>query len=205
MEAMIDGVWEPTGERLICCYEEIVRLNRLVEDLNLLSILEQKNLILQRTEFDLIKLINAAAERFRAAALEKGIAINVADPGVLLVNGDYDRLTQVFINLVSNAVKYTDRGSVTIATTETQEYCEIRVSDTGIGMGAEELSHVFERFYRSDKSRSRLLQRSSPHNPGGAGIGLTIAQTIVDAHGGQVRAESEAGKGSVFAVRLPYK
>jgi signal transduction histidine kinase len=197
MEAMIDGVWKPTGERLSSCYEEIVRLNRLVEDLNLLSILEQENLILQRTEFDLVKLINTAAERFRPAALEKGIAINVANPGVLPVNGDYDRLTQVFVNLISNAVKYTDRGSVTVTIAKTQGCCEVRVTDTGIGMEAEELSHVFERFYRSDKSRSR--------NTGGAGIGLTIVQTIVDAHGGQVHAESEPGKVSFFTVRLPGK
>ncbi|GHV74411.1 sensor histidine kinase [Spirochaetia bacterium] len=201
MEAMIDGVWEPSAERLSSCYEEIVRLNRLVEDLNRLSILEQKNLILHRTEFDLTKLINAAAERFRPAAQEKGIAINVANTEALMVQGDYDRLTQVFINLISNAVKYTDRGSVTVtaaaAVTEAQEYCGITVADTGLGMEAEELSHIFERFYRSDKSRSR--------NTGGAGIGLTIAQTIVDAHGGQVHVESEPGKGSVFTVLLPYK
>jgi signal transduction histidine kinase len=195
MEAMIDGVWEPSAERLSNCYEEIVRLNRLVEDLNLLSILEQKNLILHKTEFDLTKLINAAAERFRAAAREKGIAITVTHSGVVLVNGDYDRLTQVFTNLISNAVKYTDRGSVTVTSAKTQGYVEVQVADTGIGRGEEELSHIFERFYRSDKSRGR--------NTGGAGIGLTIVQTIVDAHGGQVRAESAVGKGSVFTVRLP--
>jgi signal transduction histidine kinase len=196
VEAMIDGVWEPTAERLSSCYEEIVRLNRLVEDLNLLSILEQKNLILQRAEFDLAKLVNAAVERFRQAALEKGIAINLSNTGAVMVQGDYDRLTQVFINLISNAVKYTDRGSVTVTITETQEYCEVRVADTGIGMDPEEVSHIFERFYRSDKSRSR--------NTGGAGIGLTIARTIVDAHGGRVGVESDAGKGSAFTVRLPH-
>jgi signal transduction histidine kinase len=163
--------------------------------LNLLSILEQKNLILHRTEVDLTKLINAAVERFRPAALEKGIEIKLVNQGEKPVNGDYDRLTQVFINLISNAVKYTDRGSVTVTIAETQEYCEVQVADTGIGMEAEELSHIFERFYRSDKSRSR--------NTGGAGIGLTITRTIVEAHGGRVGAESEAGKGSVFTVRLP--
>jgi signal transduction histidine kinase len=197
MEAMIDGVWEPSADRLSSCYEEIVRLNRLVEDLNQLSILEQKNLILHRTEFDVTKLINAAAERFRPVAQEKGIAINVTNTGMLMVLGDYDRLTQVFINLISNAVKYTDRGGVTVTVAETQEYCEVQVADTGIGMEADELTHVFERFYRSDKSRSR--------NTGGAGIGLSIVQTIVDAHGGRVGVESEPGKGSVFMVLLPIK
>jgi signal transduction histidine kinase len=127
--------------------------------------------------------------------MEKGIAINAANSGVLMMQGDYDRLTQVFINLISNAVKYTDQGSVTVTITETQEYCEVKVADTGICMEAEELLHIFERFFRSDKSRSR--------NTGGAGIGLTIVQTIVNAHGGRVGAESEAGKGSVFTVLLP--
>jgi signal transduction histidine kinase len=195
MEAMIDGVWEPTTERLSSGYEEIVRLNKLVEDLNSLSILEQKNLILHRTEFDLVKLIAAAAERFRPAALEKGIEITFANPGEIRVNGDYDRLTQVFTNLISNAVKYTDRGSVTIEAAETAREWEVRITDTGIGMGEDELPHVFERFYRSDKSRNR--------NTGGAGIGLSIAQTIVSDHGGQIRAESTAGEGSSFTVRLP--
>jgi signal transduction histidine kinase len=195
MEAMIDGVWEPTTDRLSSSYEEIVRLNKLVEDLNRLSILEQKNLILHRTEFDLTKLISATAERFRPAALEKGIEIKLMNPGEIIVNGDYDRLTQVFTNLISNAVKYTDRGSVTIDTAETAQYWEVSVADTGIGMGEDELPHIFERFYRSDKSRSR--------NTGGAGIGLSIAQIIVSDHGGQIRAESKAGEGSSFTVRLP--
>ncbi|MFP3041990.1 HAMP domain-containing histidine kinase [Treponema primitia] len=195
MEAMIDGVWEPTAERLSSAYEEISRLNKLVEDLNRLSILEQKNLILHKTECDLTKLAGAAVERFRPAALEKGIEIKLLSPAVITVNADYDRLTQVFTNLISNALKYTDLGSITVTLSETQQYCEVSVADTGIGMEADELPHIFERFYRSDKSRNR--------NTGGAGIGLSIVQTIVNAHGGQIQAESRTGKGSVFMVRLP--
>jgi signal transduction histidine kinase len=197
MEAMIDGVWEPTPERLSSAYEEIVRLNKLVEDLNSLSILEQENIVLHKTEFDLARLAGAAAERFRTAALEKGLTITVEECGAVTVNGDYDRLTQVFNNLISNAVKYTAQGGVTITITETQDFCEATVADTGIGLEEDELDRVFERFYRSDKSRSRSGTET------GAGIGLSIAQTIAIAHGGQLRAERRPSGGSIFTLRLP--
>lgn len=199
IEAMIDGVWEPTAERLSSCYEEIRRLNKLVEDLNFLSILERDNLALHKTDFDLNKLLSSVVERFGPEALEKGIELTFVNSGELMVVGDYDRLTQVFVNLVSNAIKYTDHGSVTVKIAAGRDasgeaYCEVSVADTGIGMDREELSHIFERFYRSDSSRNR--------NTGGAGIGLSIVQTIVKVHGGQIVAESEKGRGSVFRVRL---
>ncbi|MDR1247828.1 MAG: HAMP domain-containing protein [Treponema sp.] len=197
MEAMIDGVWEPTAERLSSAYEEIIRLNKLVEDLNLLSMLEQKNIVLHKTKFDLTKLAEAAAERFRPAAQEKGLAITAADCGAVMVQGDYDRLTQVFVNLIANAVKYTSRGGVAVTITATQDCCEAAVADTGVGLEEDELDRVFERFYRSDKSRSRSGTEA------GAGIGLSIAQTIAAAHGGRIYAGQRDGGGSVFTLRLP--
>jgi signal transduction histidine kinase len=198
MEAMIDGVWEPTPERLSSAWEEIVRLNKLVEDLNLLSILEQKNIVLHKTEFDLATLVAVTAERFRPAAQEKGIAIDVAECGAVMAQGDYDRLTQALVNLIANAVRYTDQGGVAVATTEAQDFCEVAVADTGMGLEEEELDRVFERFYRSDKSRSRAGDAAA-----GAGIGLSIAQAIALAHGGRIRAERRSGGGSVFTLRLP--
>jgi signal transduction histidine kinase len=209
MEAMIDGVWEPTPERLLSCHEEIGRLNKLVEDLSRLSILERENLVLRRTQFDLEKLLKAVAERFVPAAREKGISVSVevqSSPAPFY--GDYDRLTQVFINLISNAVKYTDSGAVTInavpapdlanAEAGEEHHYAITVTDTGIGMESEELKHIFDRFYRTDRSRSRGAGTSH----GGAGIGLTIAKTITEAHGGTISVESEIGKGSTFTVTV---
>jgi two-component system OmpR family sensor kinase len=117
-----------------------------------------------------------------------------------MVSADYDRLTQALTNLVSNALRYTDQGGVAIAITATQEYCEVAVADTGIGLAEEELDRVFERFYRSDKSRSRSGTEALG---GGAGIGLSIAQAIATAHGGRIRAERRDGGGSVFTLRLP--
>jgi signal transduction histidine kinase len=114
------------------------------------------------------------------------------------ITADYDRLKQVFVNIISNAVKYTDSGSIAVSMNETEDaQCEITVSDTGIGIPENDLPHIFERFYRTDKSRSR--------STGGAGIGLTIAAAIVRAHGGSIEAESGKEVGSVFKVTLPVR
>ncbi|MDR0378043.1 MAG: HAMP domain-containing protein [Spirochaetaceae bacterium] len=215
LEAMMDGVYTPDREHLESCHEEILRLAGLVDDLNTLAALEGGAAApgtcvpygalvpgpadrLHKTEFDLAKLLRGTAEQFRAAAAEKGIAItlNLRESPV---TADYDRLKQVFINLLSNAVKYTDRGGITISIQEGGERFpgarwEASVADTGIGIPERDLSHIFERFYRSDKSRSR--------STGGAGIGLTIAAAIVHAHGGIISAENGASAGAVFRVAL---
>jgi signal transduction histidine kinase len=204
MEAMIDGVYKPGREQLKSCHEEIMRLTRLIEDLHTLTGLEWETVELNKTCFDLADLVRAAAGQFRAAAEEKGIVLNLnleASP----VHADYDRLKQVLINLFSNAVKYTDRGSISAVITKSGRPGpddgggpgpggpELIITDTGIGIPADDLPHVFERFYRTDKSRSR--------STGGAGIGLAIAAAIVQAHGGKISAES-GGAGTTFRVQL---
>ncbi|MDR2019509.1 MAG: ATP-binding protein [Treponema sp.] len=206
IEAMIDGVYKPDREHLESCHEEILRLTSLVQDLNILAGFEWETIALNKTEFDLARLLYSTAEQFRPQAHEKGIEINL-DPGeppgdkTFVITADYDRLKQVFINLLSNAVKYTDRGSITISIKEGEAASarwEVAVADTGIGIPEKDLPRVFERFYRSDKSRSR--------STGGAGIGLAIAAAIIRAHGGTISAESGGGKngaaGSVFRIRL---
>ncbi|MDR2483757.1 MAG: HAMP domain-containing histidine kinase [Treponema sp.] len=196
IEAMIDGVYAPDAEHLESYREEILRLAKLIQDLGTLTSLEWDAIVLHQSEFRLEKLLEAVAEQFKPEARDKGITLSLEIPGGEAgppITADYDRLKQVFINLLSNAVKYTDRGGVTI----TLAGGEVRVADTGMGIPAEDLPHIFERFYRSDKSRSR--------DSGGAGIGLSIAAAIVRAHGGTITAESGAesgGGGSVFRVRL---
>jgi signal transduction histidine kinase len=215
IEAMIDGVYKPDRERLESCHEEILRLAGLVQDLDTLTSLEWETIKLNKTDFDLARLLQTTAEQFRTAAAEKGIEIRLKlreSP----VNADYDRLKQVCINLLSNAVKYTDHGSITVAVEESgppapdprsgryvrafgasaspsvwpsasppaggpSARWEISVADTGIGIPEADLPHIFERLYRSDKSRSR--------STGGAGIGLAIAAAIIRAHGGRIIAE----------------
>jgi signal transduction histidine kinase len=207
IEAMIDGVWEPDREKLESCHEEILRLNRLVQDLNTLKSLEWEAVTLNRTNFDLSGLLRLVIEQFNPAAHEKGITITLkpraaGDGGpegeaFFGVNADYDRLKQVFINLLSNAVKYTDSGGVTVSIDKGERNWEVIVADSGIGIPAGDLPHIFERFYRSDKSRNR--------SSGGAGIGLSIAAAIVAAHGGTISAENRTGpeaSGTLFRVRL---
>ncbi|MDR3248675.1 MAG: HAMP domain-containing protein [Treponema sp.] len=200
IEAMLDGVWEPTAERLTSCHEEILRLHKLVEDLSLLSILERDNLVLHRTDFDLAKLIDQAIEQFLPLAREKHIELVADLKPPLQIYADYDRLMQVLVNLLSNAVKYTDAGSITVEARPVDGLWEITVADTGIGIPQEALPHVFERFYRSDASRSR--------GTGGAGIGLSIVAAIAEAHGGKAVAESPnkkspgGNRGSIFRITV---
>ncbi|MCL2609414.1 MAG: ATP-binding protein [Treponema sp.] len=193
IEAMIDGVWETTPERLASCHEEIVRLSALVRDLQRLSLLENEAPELRPTDFDLRPLLADLVERFAPEAGAKGVAVTLG-PGDCRLHADRDRLTQVFVNLLSNAVKYTDKGQIEVGILPEKKAVEVSVADSGVGIPPEDLPRVFERFFRSDRSRSR--------NTGGSGIGLAITETIVAAHGGKIRAES-SGKGSVFTVRLP--
>jgi signal transduction histidine kinase len=196
LEAMIDGVWEATPDRLVSCHEEVIRLSNLSQDISLLTALEWENLVLHKTSFDLAVLLRLVTEQFQNAAFEKGVALIQSLPPSP-VFADYDRLKQVFINVLANGLKYTDAGAVTVAVSPggRENWWEITVADTGIGISAIDLPHIFERFYRSDKSRNR--------GTGGAGIGLTIAQAIVAAHSGTIAADSAPDTGSVFRIALP--
>lgn len=194
LEAMIDGIWKPTKENLSSCHEEVVRLNKLVDDLGKLSILEQETLVLHKTEFDLYDLLKSVGTQFSTALEEKGLTLRISE-GEYPICADHERLKQVFWNLMSNALKYTDAGSVQIAVEPLEQAYIVRIADTGIGIPAEEQRYLFDRFYRSDRSRSR--------ETGGVGIGLTIAKAIVLAHGGTIDVTSEQGSGSVFSVFLP--
>ncbi|MDR1566280.1 MAG: HAMP domain-containing histidine kinase [Treponema sp.] len=203
VEAMIDGIYEPDRERLEECRGEILRLTKLVEDLKTLTSFEWREVLLNKTDFDPARLVKSAAEPFIHPALEKGIMLRLELPekgsgdsfAGTSICADYDRLKQVLINLLSNAVQYTDEGTITVRLEKREAAWSITVSDTGIGIAREELPRIFERLYRTDKSRSR--------NTGGAGIGLTIAAAIVRAHGGTISAESEIRRGSAFTLTLP--
>jgi len=195
LEAMLDGVWQPSAERLESCHEETVRLSRLVGDLENLSAYEAEGLKLVYAEFDVSALLQRIVTNFENPYRSKGVRLEFA-PGEHRIQADEDKLSQVFVNLLSNALKYTPSGgAVSVCVIEAGDLIEIRVSDTGIGIAEEDLKNIFERFYRSDKSRSRAT--------GGSGIGLTIARAIVEAHHGSIEVNSEPGKGSEFVVTLP--
>ena len=195
MEMMIDGVLEPAPERLQSCYDELQRLSGLISDLERLRQVENGNLILQRSDVDLLALSRSVMENFESRLLEKNLDGRVTGDACV-IPADRDRIRQVLTNLVSNAVKYSPEGGpVRITVEDAGDQAIIRVEDGGIGIPQADLARIFERFYRTDKSRTRKT--------GGAGIGLTIAKAIVLAHGGTIAAESEEGAGSRFTVTLP--
>ena len=195
MEAMIDGVWEPEPKRLVSCHEEILRLSKLVGELQTLSHYDCENLELHKERFDLSELIKRILLNVESQFQTKGIALELVGSEIW-VEADKDKISQVLVNLISNALKYTPQGgNVRIEASEVSDEVTVSVSDTGIGIPESDLPYIFERFYRTDKSRSRAT--------GGAGIGLTIAKSIVEAHGGKIHVKSKTNRGSAFTVSLP--
>lgn len=195
LEAIIEGVWEPEPKRLQSCYNELERLSKLVADLERLRQVEDESLILRKTEVDLLELAQVTVRNFETQLAEKKLHCNVKGTHTA-VWADRSRIQQVITNLVSNAVKYSNKnGTIDIVVADTEQDGMIQVEDDGIGIAEKDLKFIFQRFYRTDQSRNRRT--------GGAGIGLTIVKTIVEAHGGQITAESEEGHGSRFIVSLP--
>ena len=196
LEAMIDGVWEPTTERLSFCNDEVIRLTGLIKNLNELSVLESEANKLQITEINLSGLMEELCTNYRLIFAEKEIELlQEIEPGVV-IQADKDRLRQVLVNILANAYKYTAaNGRVTVRLLTEPEVAVLEVQDTGVGIASKDLPYIFERFYRGDRSRSR--------ESGGAGIGLTIAKALVEAHKGTIRVESELGKGTVVQIKLP--
>jgi signal transduction histidine kinase len=195
MEAMIDGIWEPDRDRLLSCHEEIVRINRLVGDLEKLARFEGENLILDKTDFDITELMRRLVQNFQNEFLMRDIHIETNGQEER-VFADRDKISQVFVNLLSNALKYTPQGGgVCISIRGDSSKTVIVVEDSGEGISDEDLPYIFERFYRADKSRTR--------STGGAGIGLTIAKAIVTAHSGTITVSSQKGHGAKFIITLP--
>lgn len=197
LEAMVEGIWEPTPERLSGCYEEIERLTKLVADLERLRQVESDNLKIHKTEIDLQELSQRIMANFEAVLKDKRLICQIEGVPVT-VQADENRMLQVITNLLSNAIKYSNpAGHIWIRTEEAGESARLVVEDEGIGISKADLPHIFERFYRTDKSRSRKT--------GGAGIGLTVVKSIVQAHGGSVLVESQEGKGSRFIIEIPKR
>jgi signal transduction histidine kinase len=195
IEAMMDGILEPSPERLKSNYDEVLRIANIVKYLESLAILEDGNLKLNKTSVDLIDLTKQIIKKLDHQILEKEMVV-VIEGKCDSVSVDESRMTQVLINLLTNAIKYThSKGNISIEFKETQDDVMVKVSDNGSGISADELPYIFERFYRADKSRNR--------STGGSGIGLTIVKGIVEAHGGSIQVQSEVGIGSCFTVFLP--
>lgn len=197
LEAMIEGIWEATPERLQSCHEEIKRLGNLVADLERLSKIEDGSMNLNKTQADLYEIARTAIHNLEPKAMEKNLSLSIAGDSSY-VDVDRERIIQVVMNLLSNAINYTPpSGHICVNVSEAGQNGIISVKDDGIGIPEHELPFIFERFYRTDKSRNRKT--------GGTGIGLTIAKSIVEAHGGKIKVESSLDTGSCFTIMLPQK
>jgi signal transduction histidine kinase len=199
LEAMLDGLLEPRHEQLSVLHEQSVALSRLIDDLRTLSLAAEGHLELHRQPTDVAELARRVVGEMEAGAKEREIALSVEAPESLPRPAlDSDRIGQVLRNLIDNALRYTPAsGRVRVTVRPQAEGVTVTVSDTGAGIAREDLPHVFDRFYRADGSRTRAT--------GGSGLGLAIVKQLVEAHGGEVRAESDPGRGSVFSFALPLK
>jgi signal transduction histidine kinase len=198
LEALLDGVLPSEPETFEQIHQEAERLQRIVNDLQELSQVEAGAYRLDLRSLAVADLIAIVVTRLEHQFGEKAVTLVVNIPDELpLVSGDSDRLIQVLTNLVGNGLQYTQAGGrVMIQANQSGDDVHIQVSDTGIGIPVEHLPHLFTRFYRVDKSRSR--------GGGGSGIGLTIARHLIEAHGGRIWADSQgSGYGSTFTFTLP--
>jgi len=198
LEGLLDGVVESSPQTWATLHDEVGRLRRLADDLQELSRAEARQIPLTPRPIPPAAIMRAALDRLDGQFAEKGLVVACLVPATLPpVLADHDRAVQVVTNLLTNALRYTPApGRVAVAAERRGAAVAITVTDSGVGLAPAHLAHLFERFYRVDRSRSRAL--------GGTGVGLTIAKALVEAMGGQIRAESAGlGCGSVFTVTLP--
>lgn len=202
LEGLRNGTLQPTHERLEVLHTEAIQLGRLVEDLRTLSLADAGELLLRREVVNASDLLKRIAGAFEGSAAEQGVTITMdVDSTLPLIEIDRERMTQVLTNLMSNALRYSPRGStITLSARRMGEAIELSVQDQGVGIAVDQVDAIFERFYRADESRSQKDGETS-------GLGLAIVKSIVEAHGGTVRAESQQnnsiGQGTRITVRLP--
>jgi histidine kinase len=200
MEGLMDGVLPANAETFEQVRMEANRLSRLVDDLQELSRVEAGSYRLDLHPVALSTLVETTIKRLSRQFDGKQITLTRRlSPDLPAILADEDRVTQVLTNLLGNALAYTPAGGeVTVSAAKVGGAVQVSVQDNGIGLPAESLPHLFDRFYRVDKSRSRAAG-------GGSGIGLTIAKAVVEAHGGRIWAESAGeGQGSTFSFTIPF-
>lgn len=195
LDAIIVGIWEPTNERLNSINEEVKRITNLVDELRKLAKFDSGKDNLNKEIVNLKNYIKSIAYNYEGKALEKNIVIKYQLENIEALI-DKEKFAQVIINILSNAIKYNNgNNAIYIKVFKKNNSINISIKDSGIGIPKSEYKNIFERFYRLDKSRGA--------NEKGVGVGLTIAKSIVNAHGGEIEVYSEINKGSEFIISLP--
>ncbi len=195
LEAIEEGVLEATPERISVMHTEITHLQHLVRDLRTLSLADDGQMPLNRVQVETGAFLRRVASAYQLRAEKKGLNLKVkAGENPPSIKIDEERMAQALGNLVSNALRHTPEGSITLATQAIDSEILITVSDTGTGIAKEDLSRIFERFYRADQARTL--------SAGESGLGLAITRAIIEAHGGEIFVESKLGEGTKFVIRL---
>jgi signal transduction histidine kinase len=195
MELMIEGIWDMDKERLKGCYDETLRLGNMVSDLSKIAQIENENLNFKKSSIDVNKTLESVMKVLEGEFLKNQIKLTHSGSEAFVL-GDSDKMKQIFLNLISNALKYSDTGGeIILKILKDKDKVTITIKDNGIGIPKEDLPYIFERFYRVDKSRTR--------NTGGTGIGLAITKALVEAQSGKISVESVEGEGSSFTVEFP--
>ncbi len=199
LEAMLDGVIPPSPERLTAVHGQVALLGRLVTDLRDLALAEAGELALHRRPTDLGELAAQIVDLWRPQAQEKGVEVelDVQGRGAAVADVDPDRMGQVLLNLLSNALRHVSSGTgrIRIRVASEGQRVLLEVEDNGTGISPADLPYIFDHFYRGDPSRTRAT--------GGFGVGLSIVRSLVEAHGGSVSAENRSEGGARFRVTLP--
>lgn len=197
IEAFQDGIWEPDSKRLEQCHEELMRLVRLVNELEKLIAAENPQIKIDKTRLETGKLLSFIREQFNPLFMKKGVDLEVQNTEEQhWFSGDRDKVIQILTNIVNNALQYTPQGKrVSIYIEEKNDQISFIVKDEGEGISEDDLPFLFERFYRGDKSRDRKT--------GGVGIGLSIVKAFVEAHQGKIKIESQSNVGTTVEVQLP--
>ncbi|MGL5381231.1 HAMP domain-containing sensor histidine kinase [Clostridium sp.] len=194
LEAMVDGIFPITTERLIKLNSEVVRFSKLLNNLDQLKAFESESNKLNLVDVDIEEVTLEVYKQFKIEAKNKNIALtcSIQNENNYIVKGDKDKLKQVIINIINNAIKFTnDYGEVNIYLKKEEEKIVFIVRDNGIGISKEDLPYIFERLYRGDKSRNYIK---------GNGIGLAIVKSILESHNAKIEAKSKIGKGSTFTI-----
>lgn len=197
IEAIIDGVFEPTSERFEIFYEEIDRLTKMVDKLRDLSRLEQTDISLNKSKVNISKELEKIIDTFKPLYAKADYELYSSITPNITAMLDVDKFKQIMTNLLSNSYNYLKpKGKAEVKLEKENENIVIKVIDNGIGIPEKDIPYVFERFYRSDLSRNK--------NTGGSGIGLTITKALVEAHGGTIYLESKVSEGTTVTIKFTY-